>query len=104
MTMDKNTIETVILSAVCELAADLGKPELEAASPDTVLFGSGGALDSLALVHLIADLEGRLAEEFNQDIIIADERAMSRSRSPFRTVATLRDYLGELLTADLADG
>src|SRR5690606_31927544 len=83
-------IESVILAAVHELAEDLGKPELQVADADTGLFGPGGALDSLALVHLIADLESRVTEEFGQDVVIADERAMSRSRSPFRTVATLR--------------
>jgi acyl carrier protein len=90
-------IESLILSALRELAEDFAKPELASAGPETVLFGAGGILDSLALVQLIAELEARVSEEFGRDIVIADERAMSRSRSPFRSVATLRDYLGELV-------
>lgn len=95
---DSQKIEALILSVVHELAEELDKPELQKANSETVLFGADGALDSLALVHLIADLEGRVTDEFGRDVIIADERAMSRSRSPFRTVATLRDYVKELIT------
>lgn len=94
---DKKEIEALILSAVRELAEELEKPDLSEPSAETVLFGVGGALDSLALVHLIAELEGRISEKFGRDVIIADERAMSRNRSPFKSVGTLRDYLGELL-------
>lgn len=96
---DKDKIEALILASVRELANELDKTDLQQPNSETVLFGAGGALDSLALVHLIADLEGRVADDFGQDVVIADERAMSQSRSPFRTVATLRDYLGELLEA-----
>lgn len=92
--------EQIILASLRELAEDLDKPALQQATAETALFGPEGALDSLALVQLIADLEARVAEEFGQDVIIADERAMSRSKSPFRTVATLRDYLAELLSTE----
>lgn len=94
---NRDKLEALILLAVRELGEDLEKPDLHQPSVETVLFGPGGALDSLALVHLIAELEERVSEEFDQDVIIADERAMSRSRSPFRSVASLRDYLLELL-------
>ncbi len=90
-------LEKLILSALRDLADDLEKAELREANAETVLFGGGGLLDSLALVQLIADLEAGISEKFDRDIVIADERAMSRNRSPFRTVATLRDYLAELL-------
>ncbi|HZP60486.1 MAG TPA: hypothetical protein VFB27_09205 [Opitutaceae bacterium] len=62
-----------------------------------VIFGPGGALDSLALVNFLADLEYRLAEEFGREVVLASEQAMSRSRSPFRDVPALTDYVVELL-------
>lgn len=95
--VSSESIQALILASLAELAEDFDKPNLRQATADTALFGPEGALDSLALVQLIADLEARVAEEFDQDVIIADERAMSRSKSPFRTVATLRDYLFEKL-------
>ena len=54
------------------------------------------------LVALIAELEERIQEVFRQDIIIADERAMSRTRSPFHTVDTLVDHILELLEAEVS--
>ncbi len=61
------------------------------------IFGAGAPLDSLGLVNLLADLEYRLSEEFGREIVLASERAMSRSQSPFRDVAALTDYVAELL-------
>jgi acyl carrier protein len=56
------------------------------------LFGKAGILDSLGLVTVILDVEQRLAEEFGIAIALADDRAMSQKRSPFRTIGSLADY------------
>ncbi len=61
------------------------------------IFGAAGGLDSLGLVNFLADLEYRIAEVFGREIVLASERAMSRSQSPFRDVAALTDYIVELL-------
>lgn len=47
----------------------------------------------MALVSLIADLENRVAESFGVDVVIADERAMSAMRSPFRSVEALTEHI-----------
>ena len=71
---------------------------LPATSGDNpTIFGPGAPLDSLGLVNFLADLEYRLGEEFKTEIILASDRAMSRSRSPFRDVAALTEYIVELL-------
>src|SRR5688572_12489716 len=55
----------MILEAVRELNEELKLPALVEPAPQTRLFGgSSGALDSMALVSLIADLEGRIATKF----------------------------------------
>jgi hypothetical protein len=64
---------------------------------DPRIYGGGAPLDSLGLVNFLADLEYRLAEKFGREIVLASERAMSRSRSPFRDVASLTEYIVELL-------
>jgi hypothetical protein len=61
------------------------------------IFGPGAPLDSLGLVNFLADLEYRLAEEFGRELVLASDRAMSRSQSPFRDVETLTNYILELL-------
>jgi len=64
---------------------------------ETVIFGKASHLDSLGLVNLIVSLEEAVNDEFNLEIILADERAMSLESSPFRTVSTLADYILLLL-------
>ncbi|MCC6146992.1 MAG: hypothetical protein IT308_05440 [Anaerolineaceae bacterium] len=86
-----------VLEAVEELNLQLEDENQIAATPDTILFGKGGRIDSLGLVNLIVILEGLIADEFDQQISLADERAISQTHSPFRTVQSLADYILILL-------
>ena len=81
-------VSVLVFEVVSSLGEELGNAGLAAPTAETRLFGAEG-LDSVALVTLIADLEDRLAEETGKAVILADERAMSRFHSPFRTVGTL---------------
>lgn len=65
-------------------------------SEDTVLYGAG-SLDSLGLVSLILDLEAAIDERTGIRLTLADERAVSQRRNPFRDVRSLTDYLMERL-------
>ena len=67
-------------------------PEIEK-SPETRLFGDGGALDSLALVGLIVAVEELLYDELDLEVTLADEKAMSQRVSPFRSISTLAEYV-----------
>jgi acyl carrier protein len=91
-------VESIVIEAVIELNEELECEELESPTNKTKLFGGNGALNSLALVSLISDLEDRISEEFDKDIVLADEQAMSQRASPFRTVAALTDYIEKLLS------
>jgi len=62
------------------------------------IFGPGGSLDSLGLVNFLCDLEYRLPQKFGRELVLASERAMSRSQSPFRDVDVLTEYILELLS------
>jgi len=72
-------------------------PPSDAGRVGEVIFGPGGALDSLGLVNFLADLEYRIDQEFDREVVLASEKAMSRKRSPFRDVDALTEYLMELL-------
>lgn len=89
-------IRKQILAAVHELGEDLEIKSLKTADDQTALIGSRSEVDSITLVSLIVDVEEGLASALNLHVTLADERAMSRRRSPFRTVATLVDYVVEL--------
>jgi acyl carrier protein len=94
---------TLIVDAICEAVqeqilegAEAGEalPDVE---EDTVLFGQDGLLDSLGLVSAILEIEERVRAAFGVSIVVADDRAMSQTRSPFRSVRALADYVTMLL-------
>ena len=64
--------------------------------PGSILFGPGGALDSLGLVSMVVALEQALESRYGVVVTLADQRAMSQERSPFRSVEALADYAATL--------
>ncbi|MDD2780477.1 acyl carrier protein [Sulfuricurvum sp.] len=93
----KEHIFEIISSAVRDMGEELENETLQHVSEETKLFGNGGALDSLALVSLIADVEEKIYDTFERAIVLADERAMSQRTSPFRDVGSLCNYVEKLL-------
>ncbi|BAI79865.1 conserved hypothetical protein [Deferribacter desulfuricans SSM1] len=93
----QDRIQDIIIHSLKELNEELEKVELENPTIETRLYGVDGVLDSLALVTLITDLEEKISEEFGKNITLADERAMSQRRSPFRDVKSLVEYIEILL-------
>ena len=94
----KTQITEIVYQCLKDLNLQIGSAELENPTSDTRLYGAKSEIDSIHLVILIADLEGRIAEVFGKDIILADERAMSLTRSPFGRAGTLVDYIEQLLS------
>ncbi|MGH3117315.1 MAG: acyl carrier protein [Gaiellales bacterium] len=71
------------------IAADLGR--------DTALLGRDGVLDSMGLVALVVAVEQVIEDEYGVSVSLADERALSERKSPFKTVGTLAEYAGRLV-------
>ena len=90
-------IEKIIIQTLKELNEELENDAFLNPNSKTQLYGGNGAMDSLALVSFIADLEDKISDEFEKDIILADEKAMSQRTSPFRSVETLTNYIQKLL-------
>lgn len=93
----KERIFEIIASAVRDIGEEMEIESLQQVNEKTKLFGSGGALDSLSLVSLIADVEEKIVDTFERSIVLADERAMSQRTSPFRDVESLCAYVEKLL-------
>ena len=66
-------------------------------SESTHLIGNEQVLDSLGLVTLILDVEQDLENQYGVSLSLADDRAMSQSNSPFRTVGSLVNYICSLV-------
>ena len=90
-------IEKIIVEALVELNEELENEAFLNPNSKTKLYGGNGAMDSLALVSFIADLEDKISDEFEKDIILADEKAMSAKTSPFRNIESLTSYIKSLL-------
>jgi len=95
--LTSDDIESIILRAIGALNSERAPDEQIAARADTPLFGVDAELDSLEFVSVITDVETSLNVDHGLEISLADDRAMSRAISPYETVATLRDYVLELL-------
>lgn len=90
-------VDLVIQELILQIENDLQYNE------ESRIFGNDGILDSMGLVNLIVALEERIQDEYDVVITLADERAMSRNKSPFRTVATFAEYIEELLHEEGVD-
>lgn len=94
---DSAEIESLVIKSVQMLAKDFEIDALTEPTTDSLLYGEGGPLDSMALVNLVADIEDALSEEYSVSVSLTDEKALSAKRSPFRSVGNLRDAIAERL-------
>tara|TARA_B100000900_G_C20592930_1_gene722269 strand:- start:246 stop:536 length:291 start_codon:yes stop_codon:yes gene_type:complete len=57
------------------------------------LIGTFSVFDSMELVQFIVEVESLLDEEFEIEIELTSEKAMSRRNSPFISINTLTKYI-----------
>lgn len=89
-------IQKVVLSALCHAnLARKADAQLDV-SPQAPIFGPGSPLDSLGLVSLLIDIEEAMQDR-GLEITLGDARAMSQTKSPFRSVPALVDYIETVL-------
>ena len=96
MTVGQPVVDA-INSAVDDLNEILDADERLGKSPDEALIGKDAKLDSLGLVNLIVLVEEKIQQKFGVGITLVDERAMSQSKSPFRTLGSLAEFVEEQL-------
>jgi acyl carrier protein len=85
-------MQDLVLQVVAELNPSLPDPVKIESGAQAALYGRTGVLDSMALVSLVVALEQLIEEEFGIAVALADERAVSQSSSPFRSVGSLAAY------------
>lgn len=83
-------IKNIILESVALINEELEHEALDKVNEQTLLFE---ALDSIAVLDLILELESRLETEYGCYIQVADEKSMDAINTPFKTVATLTNFL-----------
>jgi len=86
-----------LTTAITELNEGLPLEKRLETGRQAAVFGEKGSLDSLGLATLVILSEQEIEREFGRAVSLADERAMSQKRSPFRTLGSMTDYVVQLL-------
>jgi len=94
--MTSTQVQNILFSAI-EMSNNIREDDKQIPVGETTeLYGKDGHLDSMGLVAFLIDVEELFLDEEIQ-IALSDERAMSQKNSPFRSVATLSEYIEKLL-------
>ena len=94
--MTNSDIQQIIFDAI-KMANNAREDDKQIpVSTETELYGTGGQLDSMGLVSFLVDIEESFQDN-DINISLSDERAMSQTRSPFRNVQSLTDYIAALI-------
>lgn len=90
--VSRQEVEQIVLRAIDGLNRARPSSQQLELSPTAPIFGRGSPLDSLGLVALLIDVED-LLRDIDVEVTLSDERALSQSRSPFRSVPALVEYI-----------
>jgi hypothetical protein len=96
--MEPSHIQQIVLEALRAANATRNPSDQLEVSGEAPLFGPDSSLDSMGLVVLLIDIEEAL-HAAGVDVTLSDEKAVSRTRSPFRSVPALVVYISGLLAA-----
>ncbi len=106
--MTRKEVVDLVVTRLKEVTSEIGKiKQIEIPSvfdESTRLIGKKAVLDSLGLVNLIISVEQEINDSCGILITIADDRALSMERSPFKSVATLADYICLLIEEQKSKG
>ena len=91
----KDVILQLVYLSVDEINLELDS-KLEKKESENI-FSANSKLDSMGLVNFIMDVEERIQDHFKLELTLADDKAMSQIRSPFRTIASLVEYIEVLI-------
>ena len=92
--MENKTIEELVRNQI-KIHCDENGIEFVELNNNTRLIGSDALFDSMGLVIFLVELEEKIEEQFSIEIEIADEKAMSRFKSPFMNIESLVEFLIE---------
>ena len=96
MKMD-DKIKEALFSAIDDINQLLSEEQRLEKNLNAFVYGEAGKLDSLGLVNFIVAVEKKIEDDFGILITLADDKAMSKTNSPFRTVGKLVNYISVLL-------
>jgi len=90
--MDEEAARRLVYDAIDIVNQQLPTAKRLSKAPDTVIVGSGGALDSLGVVNFVIAVEDKVAEATGAAVQLLDEHILVEG-SPFHTVGSLARYI-----------
>jgi len=91
----------IVYSAIDALNEQLAADQRLNKSPETILLGANGSLDSLAFINLIVLLEEKCYDHC-QVVLSLTEDGQNSNDNPFHTVETLADYLDQRISGNIS--
>ena len=88
----ENQVEGILFELIREMNERRPDDQQIEKEQSTQLYGESGVLDSLELVNLIVAFEQKIQSDLDLAITLADEKAMSQKRNPFRSIEALAGY------------
>lgn len=101
MTLHFEAALAAVQAAAEEINLSRAADDQLSTDPDAVLYGEGSSLDSLGLVNVVMAAEAHIGDNTGIDIMLASEAAMSRKRSPYRSLRGLAEYAIEVAGAEV---
>jgi acyl carrier protein len=94
---DVGPVLKAIYRTIGELNDQLPAQKRLRASPETVLMGEKGHLDSLGLITLLVSLEDELEVTLGRRVKVFDEALLADPNGPMATVGALADHISASL-------
>lgn len=98
--MNLEEIQRIVIEQIQDFVDNNGIEIDEDITLKQRLIGTSGIFDSMDLVNFLVDLEETLEDKYDQSFSLQDERAMSRSHSPFINPEELSKFILELHAED----
>jgi hypothetical protein len=93
MEVTRDRIVELVRRTVDQVNEELGDEVKLDRDTETVLYGRGAKIASMTLVSFIVAVEENIRGEFGLSVTLANEKAMSMERSPFKTLGSLIGYV-----------
>jgi acyl carrier protein len=87
----------VIYSAIDSINEQLPAGRRLVKSPETLLLGTGGSIDSVGFINLIVLLEEKCQDNFGIEVSLTGEAIAMDDNYPFRNIGTLVDHICRLV-------
>jgi hypothetical protein len=100
--MDHDEALKVVYDAIDVVNRQLPASKRLHKSPDTIIVGAGGSLDSLGIVTFVVLVEEKVGEALGTTIQLLDEQMLVED-SPFQSIGTLTHYIATRAVSEERD-